>query len=458
MSTPLAIVLSDLHLGEESSVLHYGQKFKQGKQPLVKKLISLIKKEVTEDSIPFLILAGDTLDFSLASTEDAVLDFRLFLEDIIGLFDAFVYIPGNHDHHIWRTLQEEVFVVNRIREKGIIEDFPQEQIGIIEDGKITLKDVDPKKTLGAKTFLNDLLPDGAKDKNFAVTYPNLYLKFENAERNILITHGHFFEVAWTLVSDVFKKSLNLTTMNYRVLERINSPLTEFGWYGLGQAGQLSLFIEELYKEIKNSEDRKLTFALNDLKDYLDELWSFKPEKREGFFSRVREYFSNVNANIKEELSDQALKLMTHFVKSLIMSQVEEREPYTGGSSMRHSQDILDNPAKKNRIKKYISYSFGRPYEFRPYQIIFGHTHIPINQGRLDMTFQGKPWNIAAFNTGGWVVDSKEANEIIHSRPMPFVISADGEIRKIDFPWPYDEEKIRDKNEAEIIKSIQEGKF
>jgi hypothetical protein len=247
-------------------------------------------------------------------------------------------------------------------------------------------------------------------------------------------------------------------LNYRTLERINSPLTEFGWYGLGQAGQLSRFIEELYKEIKNSEDRKLTFALNDFKDYLDELWSFKPEKKEGFFSRVREFFSNVHANIKEELSDQALKLMTHLVKSMVMSQVEEREPYTGGSPMRHSQDFLDNPVKNNRIKNYISYSFGRPYEFRPHQIIFGHTHIPIKHGSIDMTYQGKPWNIAAFNTGGWVVDSKRLNEIIQSRPMPFVISADGEIKPIDFPWPYDEGDIKDKNESEIIKSIQEGKF
>lgn len=459
MTNPLAIVLSDLHFGEESSVLHYGQKFKQGKHPSVQKLITLIKKEAYEGSIPFLILAGDTLDFSLASTEDAVSDFRMFLEDVAGLFDAFVYIPGNHDHHIWRTLQEQVFVVNRIQKKTKIENFPQEQIGTVDEtGKIVLKGVDPQKTLGVKTFLNDLLPDAAKDKDFAVTYPNLYLEFENPGRNILITHGHFFEVAWTLVSDIFKRSLNLTTMNYGTLERINSPLTEFGWYGLGQAGQLSIFIEELYKEIKNSEDRKLTLALKDLKDYLDELWSFKPTKKEGFLFRVREFFSNVNVSLKEALSDQALKLMTHLVKSLVMSQIEDREAYTGGSPMRHYVDILDNPITRNRIKNYVSHCFGRPYEFKPRQIIFGHTHIPIKQGNLDMTFQGGAWNAAVYNTGGWVVDSKKAGEIIKSRPMPFVISTEGEVKPIDFPWPHDIEKIRGKDEAEIIARIQEGKF
>jgi len=454
MARPLALVLSDLHLGEESSVLRYGQKFKKGKQPLVNTLTKLLKEKVANEKVPFLILAGDTLDFSLASVQEAVADFRLFLEDVHEFFDNFVYIPGNHDHHMWRTLQEQVFVVNRIREGEKIGDFPQEQIGTVRDGKIVLKGVNPKKTLGAKTFLNDLLPETAKGKNFAVTYPNVFLKFKNSERDILITHGHFFEVAWTLVSDIFKKSLNLTAMNYRILERINSPLTEFGWYGLGQAGKLSHFMEGLYKEIKNSEDRKLTLALNDVRDYLDELWTFKPTKREGFFSRIRGVFSEAKAGIKEELSDQGLELMTNLVKSLVISQVEEREPYTGGSPLRHCPNILDDPAKKDRIKRYISYSLGRPYEFEPYQIIFGHTHIPIKDGSLEIAVDGRPRDIAAFNTGGWVVDSKEPDEIIQSRPMPFLISDEGEIQPLDFPWPSDEEGIENKKETEIIDFIQ----
>jgi predicted phosphodiesterase len=459
MAKPLAMALSDLHLGEESCVLHYGRKFKKGQQPLVNTLAKLIKKKVSNERIPFLILAGDTLDFSLASVQDAIADFRLFLEDVHEYFGNLVYIPGNHDHHIWRTLQEEIFVVNRIREKRKVGHFPQEQIGTIKDRKIILKGVDPKKLLGAKTFLNDLLPDAVKEtKNFAVTYPNVFLQFKKPQRDILITHGHFFEVAWTLVSDIFRKSLNLTTMNYRVLERINSPLTEFGWYGLGQAGKLSHFIEELYKEIKNSEDRKLTLALNDVRDYLDELWTFKPAKKEGFFARIRGMFSEVKANVKEEFSDQALKLMTYLVKNLVISQVEEREPYTGGSPLRHCPSILDDPSKKDRIRRYISYSLGRPYEFKPYQMIFGHTHIPIKDGSIEITVDGRPYNIAAFNAGGWVVDSKEASEIIQSRPVPFLISNEGEIEPIDFPWPYDEEKIENKSEAQIIDIIQKGEF
>jgi hypothetical protein len=454
MAKPLALVVSDLHLGEASSVLHYGRRFAKGEHPLVNTLVASIRREAIAGSIPFLILAGDVLDFSLAPVQDALGDFRLFLEDVHELFDSIVYIPGNHDHHIWRTLQEQVLVVNRIRERAEIGEFPQEQIGTIADGTIVLNGVDSTKQLGARTFLNDLLPPGAKQKHFAVTYPNLFLKFEQPERDILITHGHFFEVAWTLVSDIFKRSLNLTTMNYQILERINSPVTEFGWYGLGQAGRLSHFIEELYTELKNSEEEKLSLALYDLEAYLDEVWTFRPSRRKGFCSGIRELFSGLGANIQEELSDYGLRLMTRLIKRFIVSQVEERRPYTGGSPLRHCPHILDDAGKTARIQRYLSYSLGRRYGFKPHRLIFGHTHIPIRRGSITMAVNGRRWDIAAFNTGGWVVDSTAPEEIIESRPMPLLVSSEGEIEPVDFPWPAEEEQLGNRNVAEIIEVIQ----
>jgi hypothetical protein len=247
MAEPLALVLSDLHFGEAASVVSYGGT-SAGNQPVVNRLVRVIKGVSQDRSIPFLVMAGDTLDLSLASVGEAVTDFRNFLEDTHACFDAFIYIPGNHDHHIWRTLQEEIFVVKRIREKRRVEEFPQEQIGRIKNGHLLLKDVDtsdPENPVGKKTFLHYLLPAAAWSKHFAVTYPNLFLEFERPERNTLITHGHFFEKAWTLASDMFGKSLRLKEIDYVMLERINSPVTEFGWYGIGQAGELSTFIEEL---------------------------------------------------------------------------------------------------------------------------------------------------------------------------------------------------------------------
>jgi metallophosphoesterase superfamily enzyme len=52
MAKMLGMVLSDLHLGEESSVLYYGDSFKEkGTQPLVTKLAETIKKRMGDEKI-----------------------------------------------------------------------------------------------------------------------------------------------------------------------------------------------------------------------------------------------------------------------------------------------------------------------------------------------------------------------------------------------------------------------
>ena len=88
MAKMLAMELSDLHLGEESSVLHYGDKYKEkGTQPLVNKLAESIRNRIGDQKISFLILAGDALDLSLASVQNVIADFRLFLEDVHEFFE-----------------------------------------------------------------------------------------------------------------------------------------------------------------------------------------------------------------------------------------------------------------------------------------------------------------------------------------------------------------------------------
>lgn len=70
----------------------------------------------------------------------------------------------------------------------------------------------------------------------------------------------------------------------------------------------------------------------------------------------------------------------------------------------------------------------------------------------------KPRNITAVNTGGCVVDSKEANEIIQSRPMPLLISNEGEIEPVAFSWSPDEVKLENKTMLEITNIIQKENF
>jgi predicted phosphodiesterase len=474
MDKPLAVVLSDLHFGEEGSVVHYGMRtsklgeqpavnkpvetiFKRGEQPAVNKLvekIEKIKQQAAVETIPFLILAGDTLDFSLASVQAAVADFRVFLEDVHACFDKFVYIPGNHDHHMWRTLQEQVFVVRRIMRGMKVGDFPQEEIGRIVGREITLDKVEKVDTesIGANIFLNDLLPEGAKDKDFAVAYPNLFIDFGKPESNILVTHGHFFERAWNLASDMLKNSLDVKDMNYAKLERINSAVTEFGWYGVGQAGELSEFIEELYKEVKNSKEVRLESAFDDMSRYIHELWEDRPTRKEGFFDRLK-------GGVGDIIVKEGVPWLFSRLQDFIMSQLEEDESQTAGSPLRHSSDILTAREKCKKVSTYISYAAG--YDFIPGQVVFGHTHIPIQKQTIDVAFGAEKVKIKAFNPGGWVVDSKKPRHVVSSCPMPLVISETGEVSWIDdFPWPRlgDEDKLNGNGAKEIRDMIKEFKF
>jgi hypothetical protein len=472
MANLRALVLSDLHFGEESSVVHYGGEQANKPQLVVKKLVELIRREAEGKTIPLLIFAGDTLDLSLASYRGAVKDFQLFLDDVYDCFDKFVYIPGNHDHHIWRALQEQLCVVRRIMTGEDLEDFPQEQFGIIrKDGVIFLdrdrkkkqtgeKPSDPiedEKALGAETFLEYLLPgvraeekgnvkrgEGVLRKPFAVTYPNLFLEFENSARNTLITHGHFFEPAWTLAYDMLRHSLAVNAMDYRKLEQINSPVTEFGWYGIGQAGPLGDLIGKIYKEIKNANEATLTQALDDLIRFLDEQWKFKDDRKRGFLEELMNLPADIWAGLKEGGSDLALRavkeILTRLIKSQFKRSRKEQKEETKGSSLRYCSDILTDENKLKKVCAYISYAKSR--KFTPGQIVFGHTHIPIQGDPINYQLDNKVWVEAmAFNPGGWIVDSDDPKHVISSCPMPLLISDEGEISWInDFPWPREDEK------------------
>lgn len=89
-----AIVISDLHLGEEDSIfMDSGGQFQSKVADKIKKLIA---SKTDLQKLKYLILAGDAMDLSLASRPQAFEAFRGFLEKFYDLFETLIYIPGNH--------------------------------------------------------------------------------------------------------------------------------------------------------------------------------------------------------------------------------------------------------------------------------------------------------------------------------------------------------------------------
>jgi hypothetical protein len=112
------VCLSDMHLGAENSLLTNLKSASSETEPLqpspvLEQLVACLRgltatNEGTE--LPTLILNGDILELALATDNEAAMAFERFIELIwpkgSPLFRKIVYIPGNHDDHLWEVARE----------------------------------------------------------------------------------------------------------------------------------------------------------------------------------------------------------------------------------------------------------------------------------------------------------------------------------------------------------------
>ncbi len=137
------VVLSDLHLGDPASALEC--------QPWDEPDLTWLRKgleELGSERVDYLVLAGDVLDFSVASFERSYSVARKFFTSLQRLDQVreIIYIPGNHDKDVWDSVQKEVNVFMKLRKRKDPTPFPYEQPGIIDssaggDGRLNLPGV-----------------------------------------------------------------------------------------------------------------------------------------------------------------------------------------------------------------------------------------------------------------------------------------------------------------------------
>ncbi|MEE8573875.1 MAG: metallophosphoesterase, partial [Thermodesulfobacteriota bacterium] len=118
MSKIKYVSLSDMHLGADNSLLTNLEQASSKTDPLkpspvLVKLVECLRKVIGDDK-PTLILNGDILELALSYTNEAAMAFERFLEQIMPdggeLFSKIVFIPGNHDHHLWEVARETQYV------------------------------------------------------------------------------------------------------------------------------------------------------------------------------------------------------------------------------------------------------------------------------------------------------------------------------------------------------------
>ncbi len=250
------VCMSDLHFGAETSLLtELNENFEPEYSkcsPVLSCLMACLRDLMRiheSQRRPTLVLAGDVLELALSRTNEAAMTFEKFLTLAFpggddDLFDREVlYIPGNHDHHLWeiarethylnylrtipagQPLGEEWHITRLYRREG--EDFPEQRL---------------------LTGLANRYPS-LRDVRFSTAYPNMGLRSADGKRSVIFTHGHFVEPLYSLMSQL-KKALfprRGETDTVLELELENFAWIDFFWSTMGRSGEVGDDVQRIYE-------------------------------------------------------------------------------------------------------------------------------------------------------------------------------------------------------------------
>ena len=396
-----AFIISDIHLGATTSLLTAYDDAESAShkvaRPLANQVLTLMLDALRErmtpgEQIEQCILLGDIFDFSFASYGLAMRNGAWFFEQLVqsGLFKEFVYVPGNHDHHLWQQITEYNYQLKMMPDVPV--DYP--------------KTLPPNMVL-TNTFLDDLMPEGS---GISVTYPN-YTLMTNGER-FYFHHGHYLQKLYVVASNFLSELLETRDIND--LELLNAPFLEFGWYNVCQAYNLGdhKLIDRLYFMIKNEHSDGLDRLLRAFLQKLNR-WdtSIMPtgHQRLGLLPRL------LNRGL-QSIGPFLLKQL--FFKH---SKLFSTRHYASSARYKTIEGELEQAAL-HYLKQYILHTAPE----RHVHFVFGHTHAP-SQGVLCQDGSGE-MSAKLYNTGGWIVDRlDEKGSFIVPDMMPLLITEAAEV-------------------------------
>jgi hypothetical protein len=199
------VCLSDLHLGAPNSLLtnlcHQPNTMRQYEvdptrpSPVLEALFVALQKELDgPGDPPQLILLGDVLELALAADNVASQAFvqflRLAFAEPTPLFSpAILYVPGNHDHHIWEGAREDQYISYLATVQDPVESWHSTHMFLGEP---------PVRS----ALLDAVVRLARLELTIEVVYSNLGLG--PADRRIVLHHGHFVEPFYTAMTEVRK--------------------------------------------------------------------------------------------------------------------------------------------------------------------------------------------------------------------------------------------------------------
>lgn len=379
------VVLTDMHLGAENSLLtnlvEGGYQTDNLKaSPVMIKLVDCLRQVLImnpSEIKPKLVLNGDLMELALTTTNDASMAFQRFIELTMPeeeskmLFDPeIIFIPGNHDHHLWESSRYNSFI------KSLQEMKVGEKINPLIH---VTKMFDPPQLISELlTSLIQMYPHlKQKNVNIKTVYPAYAHLHQKKDKCVIFSHGHFIESMYSIMTSIdemlFPDRPKPSSLND--LEAQNFAWIDFFWSTMGRSGIVGKDVQLLYDKMQDGNE----------------------------VERIIESFAK-NIAMKKRCKLIAW-IEWKFLKEIMQLTLAKQAKKERNESGILSDDCLSG------LKKYMEVYIRNQLDFElqsniPSDItfLFGHTHKPFLQY---MDFLGYNGKVKVINSGGWVVDTTE---------------------------------------------------
>jgi hypothetical protein len=383
------VCLSDLHLGEPDSILTPPDSSDSNVNPstadsLLEQLVICLEDLLADNhsnTRPTLILNGDALELAFGTFNQALSNFEhlagLLLER--ELFEKLIYIPGNHDHHIWEIARETQYanvVAGHVH--------PDELPPLRHVTSLREREAVPAYLLN-KIIERIHPPHGSSDSEHEVlvVYPNLAILDGVRDRCVVVHHGHYVEPLYHFFSSLRRWLFPDRPLAQSIdeIEEENFAWIEFIWSLLGRSGGAGADMRALFRMLRNTEE---------FDDFADDL--------------ARRTVKHVDVawipgDVLERL---ALKKLLTWTAPRLSGERSIRRGAFSAEVRRGIERYLFGPTYR-QLRDEVGHV---PVEVT---FVFGHTHKPF-EAVIEDPERGK--SVEVYNTGGWPIDSREPFQAI----------------------------------------------
>jgi hypothetical protein len=385
------VIMSDLHFGAQNSVLTSLTERPatatdtgfsvdpQQPSPVLTGLVDGLRQLTRDqDTPPTLILAGDILDLALSPDETSAMVFRLFARQAFAdgppVFGKVVhYVPGNHDHHLWESTRESQYVTYLDQQPAQADLAPPWHTTKLQPAR--------ERPTATSALLAGLVRSQAgPGVDVEVSYPNMGLRSPDGRRCLIISHGHYTESIYSLMSrlkdTLYPGQRPAGYVDIESLEEENFAWIDFFWSTLGRSGQVGTDMGLIYADLTSPSD-------------IDAL------------------VSNLTVGMLARGKGPA---WLHPAEHWVLNAIFKREANRVARSERGTPAVALTAAGQAGLRAYLEGpvlgQVRREWGEVPQDVtfVYGHTHKPFVDRWSLAGFQS-PVSIA--NTGGWVVDTAQ---------------------------------------------------